>query len=131
MVAQVLSVGGKRFVVIEEEEYQALQERAGLADGLPPLPAADKDGNVPALEYARASLARKIITERRRLGLSQVELAKRAGMNVETLNRIERAAVTGSVTTVAKIDQALSKAAGQSGAIRGGRTGRSKSARSR
>jgi ribosome-binding protein aMBF1 (putative translation factor) len=113
MVAQVLNVGGKRFVVIEEEEYQALQERAGLTDGLPPLPPADKDGNVPALEYARASLARKVITERRRLGLSQVELAKRAGMNVETLNRIERAAVTGSVATVAKIDRALSKAAAE------------------
>ena len=53
------------------------------------------------------SQARQIILERTALGLSQAELARRAGVRVETLNRIERAKVTADTATIAKIDKAL------------------------
>ena len=43
----------------------------------PLLPEPDADGNYPALEYSRVSLARKIIRDRRRLGLTQADLARR------------------------------------------------------
>ena len=79
---QKLEVKGKRMVQIPERDYKELMRRAKLAmpDGdMPRLPALGADGNYPALEYARASLAREIIRTRRRLGLSQVELARRAG----------------------------------------------------
>ena len=89
---QKLEVKGKRMVQIPERDYKELMRRAKLAmpDGdMPRLPALGADGNYPALEYARASLAREIIRTRRRLGLSQVELARRAGIPPERLNRLD------------------------------------------
>ncbi|MHB1767701.1 MAG: hypothetical protein ACYCUV_07595, partial [Phycisphaerae bacterium] len=82
MNVQTLEVKGKRMVQLSERDYLSLVERANMAVpevAMPPLPRLGADGNYPALEYARASLARKIIRDRRRLGLSQAELARRAG----------------------------------------------------
>jgi DNA-binding XRE family transcriptional regulator len=111
---QTLTLGRKRFVVISETEYKRLtrtQSRgSGDGPGLPPLPAADADGNVPAVEYARASLARKIIKARMAAGLSQAELARRAGVRPETLNRIERGRNTPDTATIAKIGRVLQSA---------------------
>ena len=64
----------------------------------------------------RRSLAviqdRDILRARRKLGLSQAELARRAGIRPETLNRIEQGRNKPSVPTIAKIDRALRKADG-------------------
>ncbi|MCI0335210.1 MAG: helix-turn-helix domain-containing protein [Planctomycetes bacterium] len=76
----------------------------------PELPAPDSQGNYPAVEYARASLARKIIRDRVAAGLSQRQLALRAGVRVETLCRIETGRHTPSVPTIDKIDRALRQA---------------------
>jgi DNA-binding XRE family transcriptional regulator len=95
-------------VLVEEREYQRLREKADEWEPLLPEPL--PNGNYPALEYARASLARKIIRHRRRLGLTQVDLARRAGIRPETLNRIEQGKHSPSVATVEKIDRALKKA---------------------
>jgi DNA-binding XRE family transcriptional regulator len=95
-------------VLVEEREYQRLREKADEWEPLLPEPL--PNGNYPALEYARASLARKIIRHRRRLGLTQVYLARRAGIRPETLNRIEQGKHSPSVATVEKIDRALKKA---------------------
>lgn len=73
----------------------------------PALPGRNARGRYPALEYGRASLARKLIRRRRAAGLTQAELARRAGIRPETLNRIERGVTTPSVATVEKINQAL------------------------
>jgi DNA-binding XRE family transcriptional regulator len=72
----------------------------------------DSRGNYPAVEYARASLARKIIKSRRQAGLTQAELARRAGVRPETLNRIEKGKTTPDVATIAKIQRALETAPG-------------------
>lgn len=101
-------VNGKRMVLLEESEYERLRAKAD--EGEPLLPAPDADGNYPAVAYARASLARKIVRQRRRLGLTQVELARRAGIRPETLNRVEQGKHTPTVATVAKIDRALREA---------------------
>ena len=77
---------------------------------LPPLPAANADGNYPAVEYARASLARKIIRDRVAAGLTQRDLAERAGISFEQLGRIERGKHTPSVPIIDKIDRALKQA---------------------
>ena len=61
---------------------------------------------IPRLEYARVSLARKILRHRRRVGLTQVELARRAGIRPETLNRIEHGKHSPSVAIIEKIDRA-------------------------
>lgn len=108
--AQTIEFDGKRITMLPESEYLNLLDRAGLATpelGLPPLPKKMPGGGYPALEYARASIAREIVRTRRRLGLSQAELARRAGMLPSALNRIERARIDPGISTVEKIDQAL------------------------
>jgi DNA-binding XRE family transcriptional regulator len=76
----------------------------------PILPPPDPDGNYPAVETIEAMLARKIIRRRRAAGLSQVELARRAGIRPETLNRLEQGKHSPSIATVDKLDRALGKA---------------------
>lgn len=105
-------MNGKRYVLVPEDEYEMLRLRPLARDDadLPPLPEIGPDGTYPAIEYATVSLARKLILDRRRVGLSQAEVARRAGIRVETLNRIERAKVSPSVRTVEKIDRVLREA---------------------
>jgi DNA-binding XRE family transcriptional regulator len=101
-------MNGKRMVVLGEEEYQRLLQKADEWEPL--LPEPNAEGNYPAVEFARASLARKIIRHRRRLGLTQVELARRAAIRPETLNRVEQGKHSPSVPTIEKIDWALKAA---------------------
>ena len=106
-----VTLAGTAFVILPAAEYERLRASSRLAaeeetEG-PPLPEPDARGRFPAIAYARASLARKIIRRRRALGLSQSELARRAGLRVETLNRLEKARTTPTIVTVDKIDRAL------------------------
>ena len=103
---QRIEVEGKRFVLLEEPEYERLCREAGemvVDDDLPPLPKPDKNGRFPAIQYARASLARDIIRDRKGVGLSQQRLADLAGIRQETLSRIETGKHTASEKTVDKI----------------------------
>ncbi len=105
VTARRVTVKGKRMVMLEEQEFDRLLNKADEWEPL--LPEPNADGNYPALEYSRVSLARKILRDRRRLGLTQADLARRAGIRPEALNRIERGTVSPSVPTVEKIDRAL------------------------
>jgi ribosome-binding protein aMBF1 (putative translation factor) len=99
------TIKGRRVVLLSEAEFEELLHKADL--GEPALPEADADGNRPADAYAAVSQARAILRARRKLGLSQAELARRAGIRPETLNRIEHGKNKPSVPTIAKIDRAL------------------------
>jgi ribosome-binding protein aMBF1 (putative translation factor) len=95
-------------VMLEETEFERLMIEADLWE--PKLPDPFPDGNYPAVEYACASLAINIIRDRRKLGLSQAELARRANIRLETLVRIESGARRPSnVRAVEKIERALCK----------------------
>jgi ribosome-binding protein aMBF1 (putative translation factor) len=104
---QSVTLKGERFIILPEAEYCRLT-------GEPPLPAPDESGNYPAAEALDVSIARSILRDRRRLGLSQAELARRAGIRPETLNRIERGTHSPSVATIDKLDRALAEAEQQS-----------------
>ncbi|HWL11119.1 MAG TPA: helix-turn-helix transcriptional regulator [Planctomicrobium sp.] len=106
MSTQTIQLNGKSYVIVPKDEYETMQTLSRL----PPLPDPDKPGNFPAAEYARVNLARDIILTRTRLGISQAELARMAGMRPETLNRIETGKVTPTVASIDRIDRALSKA---------------------
>ena len=80
-------------------------------DDLPPLPEPDADGNFPAVEYARVSLARDIIRDRRAAELTQQELADRARTRQETISRIESGKYTASVKLIDRIDRVSTSAA--------------------
>jgi DNA-binding XRE family transcriptional regulator len=106
---QTLNLVGKEFVILERSEYDRLRALEEQSDptGLPPLPPAKANGNRPALEFVRATIARDIIKERTALGLSQQELAKLAGIRQETLCRLETGKHSPNVRTVDLIDRAL------------------------
>jgi len=104
-----VTLAGQRFVILPEAEYRRLRGKTS-EEAEPVLPAPDARGNYPAVEAARVLLARKIIRRRRAAGLSQVELARRAGVRVETLSRLEHAKHSPNVATVDKIVRALDAA---------------------
>lgn len=108
VVAERVTRNGKRMVILDEAAYEELLRRAHLWE--PDLPAPDAKGNYPALESLAVLQARDILRARRKLGLSQVELARKAGIRPETLNRIEQGRNKPSVPTIAKIDRALRNA---------------------
>ena len=110
MAAQTILLEGKPYVVLPRDEYHRLTTLAKAAE-LPPLPQPDAEGNYPAVEYACASLARKIIRDRVAAGLSQRDLAMRAGVRAETLCRIETGKHIPTVPTIDKLDRALKRAA--------------------
>lgn len=115
IASQRIEVAGQHFVLIEEAEYEKLCARAGEAiafndDDLPPLPKPDKKGRFPALEYARISLARDVIRDRRAAGLTQQELADLATTRQETISRIESGKYTASVKLIERIDDVLQAA---------------------
>ncbi len=102
-----VTVEGKRFILVPAEEYKRLKDRATWEPAMPELDAA---GNYPALEAMAVGLARNILRARRKLRLSQTELARRAGIRTETLSRIEQGKHKPSVPTIDKIDRALREA---------------------
>ncbi len=105
---QFISIGRKRLVILEEGEYRRLTGRA--EEWEPPLPPLTPEGNYPAKEAMRVSIARTILRRRRALGLTQAELARRSRIRPETLNRIEQAKRAPTITTLDRIDRALKKA---------------------
>ena len=107
---QTITLAGQRFVILPEADYRELVGETWE----PPLPSPDAQGNYPAVESARVLLARKLIRRRREAGLTQAELARRAGVRVETLSRLEHAKHSPNVATVDKIVRTLDEAeAGQ------------------
>ncbi len=100
-----LTIDKRKFVLVPIAEYREFKR--GLKMPPPPVDAA---GNVDAFAYTRASIARGIVKDRQALGLSQKELALRAGIRTEVLNRAERGVVVPSLRTLQKIETALVKA---------------------
>jgi DNA-binding XRE family transcriptional regulator len=103
MSAKILELAGRRYAILPEKEYRRLRAKADAEGPWPALPRPDGEGNVPAVAYARASLARKIVKARRAAGLTQAALARRATIRPETLNRIEKGKTTPDTATIAKI----------------------------
>lgn len=117
MPVKILELSGKRWAIMPEREYKTMAARARrirrnsgegrLAKVLPELPPPDAHGNYPAVEYGRASLARKIIRARRQAGLDQAGLAGLASVKLALLERIEKGDVTPDARTIDRIHRAL------------------------
>jgi DNA-binding XRE family transcriptional regulator len=109
MQTQTINLGGETYVVLPKADYDRLATLAKASD-LPQLPAPNAQGNVPAVAYARASIAREIIIRRGAAGWTQKQLADAAGVRVETVCRIETGKHTASVATIEQLDRALKSA---------------------
>jgi DNA-binding XRE family transcriptional regulator len=108
-IADRVTVNGKHMVMLEEAEFDWLLREADLWE--PKMPEADANGNYPAVETALTTIAIDIIRDRRRLGLTQAELARRAGIRLTTLQRIESGERRPiNVRAIDKIDKVLKAA---------------------
>jgi DNA-binding XRE family transcriptional regulator len=112
MSAATLTIDGKRFVVMPKDEYRRMRELAHELPEIvgPALPRADAAGNVPAVAFAQATLARKLIRDRRRVGLTQTDLARRARVSPEMLSRIEKGKTMPIPAAFNRIHHALERA---------------------
>ncbi len=103
---QVIQLADARFAVVPEHLIRMLCRRAGfgavcvVAGGRP-------DGAREDYPLDGQRLARRLIERRRRAGLTQAELARRAGIRGETLNRIERGKTEPDFATIRKLVTAM------------------------
>jgi DNA-binding XRE family transcriptional regulator len=95
-----VELDGVRYVIVRETLFDRLCQHAGV-DAAQNTSSAD--GATTDLVMDRTSLAAKLIRRRKATGLSQAELARRAGIRPETLNRIERGRTTPDFATVRKL----------------------------
>ena len=102
MTLQTIEVKGERFVLVPEKQFRELTN-------MPALPPAAANGAVDAIAYARASVARDLILARRRLGLTQAQLSKRAKVRQETISRLESGMQTITENTMKKLWRVLDK----------------------
>lgn len=107
---QVLTLNGARFAVVRERSLKLLCRQAGVEPAAVSSPggSAGDPGDATALDPA--VLAGRLSERRKAVGLTQAELARRAGVRIETLNRIERGKTTPDFTTIRKLVEAIKQA---------------------
>jgi ribosome-binding protein aMBF1 (putative translation factor) len=104
---RTVELDGTGYVILRESVFNRLCRKAGIAPKSPPD---HEERGGAALDLDRASLAEKLVRRRLGAGLSQAELARRAGIRAETLNRIERGRTTPDFATVRKLVVAMGAA---------------------
>lgn len=102
-----VELDGVVYVILRETLFDELCRKAGLGE---PKPLSPEESLASELELDRASLAEKLVRRRRAAKLSQLELARRAGIRPETLNRIERGRTTPDFATIRKLVVAMDAA---------------------
>lgn len=93
-----VEIGGARYVNLREAILDELCALAGIE-----VPATPESELLPGWDLDRQALAAKLKQRRMTAGLSQAELARRAGVRPETLNRIERGHTNPDFATVRKL----------------------------
>ena len=109
-----VTIKGETFVLVPEAEHR---RDAGLPP-LPRTPPADDRGYVPAAEALRASIARDVVRMRESVGMTQRQLAAAAGITPAMLCRVETAAVSATVATLTKIENAVNRQRAKADAAR-------------
>jgi ribosome-binding protein aMBF1 (putative translation factor) len=107
VVCQRVELDGVRYVILREALFDQLCRKAGVEEAPDP---ASVERSTSALELDRTSLTEKLVRRRQAAGLSQAELARRAAIRPETLNRIERGWTTPDFATIRKLVVAINAA---------------------
>ena len=97
---QRVRLDGHWYVIIREDEFLALTQtgqRKGKVDAL------------DAINISDQRLADRLLQRRQDTGLTQKDLARLAGVRVETLNRIEKGRTTPDFKTIRKLVNAISQ----------------------
>ena len=106
MKLETITRKGKRFVLVPESQYARLARRTSVAA----VAAGGCGRHQRCNRICAASIARRLITERRAAGLSQEQLARMAGVRQETVSRIEGGKHTATVRVISKLEGALKEA---------------------
>jgi DNA-binding XRE family transcriptional regulator len=93
-----IQLEGKWYLVIAEEEFNGLTQ---------PQQARPQTDGLDAFSVSDQRLADRLQRRRRQAGLTQKDLARRAGIRVETLNRIEKGHTTPDFKTIRKLVNAM------------------------
>ena len=96
---------GRKYVMIPRDEWDKVAKSLPDPDLLP-VPSPNTDGSYSA-EHVRVMLCNKVIQQRKAAGLTQAQLAKRAGIRVETVSRLESGRHVPSIRTLQKIEAAV------------------------
>ena len=99
---------GREYVMIPRDEWDRISKRLPDPDLLPE-PSPNADGSYSP-EHVRVMLCNKVIQQRKSAKLTQAQLAKRAGIRVETISRLESGKHVPSVRTMEKIEAAIAAA---------------------
>jgi DNA-binding XRE family transcriptional regulator len=102
-----VELDGVPYVILRESAFDYLCREAGID---PPRRSPAGSPSTAGFDLDRASLAEKLVRRRLAAGLSQAELARRAGIRPETLNRIERGRTTPDFATIRKLVLAINAA---------------------
>ncbi len=102
-----VELGGVAYVILREAVFQNLCRKAKVR---PAVDDAKAETLSPEWGIDRRSLAEKLAHRRRAVGWSQAELAQRAGIRPETLNRIERGRTDPDFATIRKLVEAMNAA---------------------
>ncbi len=97
---QRVRLDGNWYVIIKEDDFRALtqaREREGETDAL------------DAINISNQRLADRLLQRRQDAELTQKDLAKLAGIRVETLNRIEKGRTTPDFKTIRKLVNAINE----------------------
>ena len=100
-------IEGKQYVLVPAEQYDRM---LGSAGSLPALPKKNRSGRRPAVATAQVMIARTIVRRRHAADMTQVELARRAGIRVETICRLEAGKHRPQRATIDLIDRVLTEA---------------------
>ena len=95
---QRVLLDGKWYIIIEEDEFLSLTQ--------PQKSRSDSD-LLDAFNVSDQRLANRLIERRQLAGLTQKDLAQRANIRVETLNRIEKGHTTPDFRTIRKLVNAI------------------------
>jgi DNA-binding XRE family transcriptional regulator len=107
MTVRKVMMSGRAYVLVPLKQWQALIRRSSGARAGPPRQLPPLAGGSYTLEHVRISLANKMAARRKAAGLTQQQLAKRAGVRAETISRLESALHMPGPRTFEKLERAL------------------------
>jgi DNA-binding XRE family transcriptional regulator len=96
-------LGGESYVIVRESVFRRLCQAAARHGASEDLAELGLLADLSPLSAGDGSLGRRLVDRRRQAGLTQAGLARRAGIRVETLNRIERGRTTPDFATIRKL----------------------------
>ena len=105
MTLHDIVMDGRAYVMIPREEWDKVAKALSDSDLLP-VPSPNPDGSFSP-EHVRVMLCNKVIQQRKGAKLTQAQLAKRAGIRIETISRLESGKHIPSVRTMEKIEAAI------------------------